>query len=132
MTPMILKGKHWFMFWDKHINFQTFAYKVFFIGRLCNIFSLKRRKLEAESELEIAQVAYEETRIESFNIKQQNEDIDKTILLLKDQLEVEKRDAVKRGQLLSMLGPKSEENQAKVNFKSEMALGHNSQYQKRA
>ena len=100
-----------------------------FINHRCNISSLKRRKLEAESELEIAQVAYEETRIESVNIKQQNEDIDKTILLLKDQLEVEKRDAVKRGQLLSMLGPKSEENQAKVNFKSEMALGHNSQYQ---
>ena len=100
-----------------------------FIDQLCNIFSLKRRKLEAESELEIAQVAYEETRIESVNIKQQNEDIDKTILLLKDQLEVEKRDAVKRGQLLSMLGPKSEENQAKVDFMFEMALGRNNQYQ---
>ena len=96
-----------------------------FINHRCNISSLKRRKLEAESELEIAQVAYEETRIEAGNIKQQNDDIDKTILLLKDQLEVEKRGAVKRGQLLSMLGPKSEENQAKVNFKSEMALGHN-------
>ena len=99
-----------------------------FIKHLCNIFSLKRRKLEAESEFERAQVAYEETRIEASNIKQQNEDIDKTILLLKDQLEVERRDAVKRGQLLSMLGPKSEENQAKVDFMFEMALGRNSQY----
>ena len=45
---------------------------------------------------------------------------------MKDQLEVERRDAVKRGQLLSMLGPKSEENQAKVDFMFEMALGRNS------
>ena len=89
---------------------------------------MKRRKLEAESELEIAQVAYEETRIEAVNIKQQNEDIDKTILLLKEQLEAERRDAVKRGQLLSMLGPKSEENQAKVDFMFETALDRNSQY----
>ena len=88
---------------------------------------MKRRKLEAESELEIAQVAYKETRIEAVNIKQQNEDIDKHILLLKEKLEVEKRDAVKRGQLLSLLGPKSEENQAKVDFMFEMALGRNTQ-----
>ena len=99
-----------------------------FINHLCNILSLKRRKLEAESEFERAQVAYEETRVKTSNIKQQNEDIDKTILLLKDQLEVERRDAVKRGQLLSMLGPKSDENQAKVDFMFEMALGRNSQY----
>ena len=49
-------------------------------------------------------------------------------MLLKEQLEAERRDAVKRGQLLSMLGPKSEENQAKVDFMFEMALGRNSQY----
>ena len=96
-----------------------------FINHICNIISLKRRKLEAESELATAQVAYEETRIKSVNIKQQNEDVDKTILLLKEQLEVEKRGAKKRGQLLSMLGPKSEENQAKVDFMFEMALGQN-------
>ena len=99
-----------------------------FINHLCNIFSLKRRKLEAESELAIAQLAYEETRIEAVNIKQQNEDVDKTILLLKEQLEVEKRDAVKRGQLLSLLGPKCEENEAKVGFMFEMAIGRNNQY----
>ena len=93
---------------------------------------MKRRKLEAESELEIAQVAYEEARLEAGSIKQQNVDIDKTILLLKEKLDIEKRDAVKRGQLLSMLGPKSEENQAKVDFMFETALGQNRQYKKRA
>ena len=96
-----------------------------FINHLCNILSLKRRKLEAESELEISQVAYEEARSEAVNTKQQNEDIDKTLLLLKEQLEAEKRDALKRGQLLSMLGPKSEENQTKVDFMFEMALDQN-------
>ena len=103
-----------------------------FINHRCNISSLKRRKLEAESELEIAQVAYEEARLEAGSIKQQNVDIDKTILLLKEKLDIEKRDAVKRGQLLSMLGPKSEENQAKVDFMFETALGQNRQYKKRA
>jgi hypothetical protein len=67
-----------------------------------------------ESELELAQVKYEEARHEEINFKQKTEEIDKTITLLKEKLEDEKRAAEKRRQLLSLLGPNSKENQEKV------------------
>ena len=78
--------------------------------------SLKKRKLEIESELELAQVKYEEARHEEINFKQKTEEVDKTITLLKEKLDTEKRAAEKRRQLLSLLGPNSNENQEKVFF----------------
>ena len=78
------------------------------------LYSLRKRKIEAESELEIAQAAYEEARNGSINLKQQNDEADRTIHLLKEKLDTEKRDAEKRRQLLSLLGPNSKENQDKV------------------
>ena len=55
-----------------------------------------------------------ETRNEIVQLKQHQDDVDKTISMLKEKLEVETRAAEKRRQLLSLLGPKSKENQEKV------------------
>ena len=75
---------------------------------------MKKRKLEIESEVEIAQIETNETRNDVIKLKQQQNEVDKTIAMLKEKLEIETRAAEKRRQLLSLLGPRSKENQVKV------------------
>ena len=81
-----------------------------------NNFSLKKRKLELESEVELAQAESNETRNDVIKLKNQHEEVDKTIVMLKEKLETESRASEKRRQLLSLLGPKSQENQVKVSL----------------
>ena len=77
-------------------------------------FSLKKRKLELEAEVEIAQSESNETRNEVLKIKHQQDEVDKAISMLKEKLETENKASEKRRQLLSLLGPNSKENQEKV------------------
>ena len=79
-----------------------------------NNFSLKKRKLEIEAEVEIAQSEANETRNEVLKIRHQQDEVDKTISMLKEKLETESKASEKRRQLLSLLGPNSKENQEKV------------------
>ena len=64
--------------------------------------------------MEIAQTETNETRNDVIKLKQQQNEVDKTIAMLKEKLEIETRAAEKRRQLLSLLGPRSKENQVKV------------------
>ena len=75
---------------------------------------MKKRKLELESEVEVAQAESNKTRNDAIKLKHQQDEIDKTIVMLKEKLETETRASEKRRQLLSLLGPKSQENQVKV------------------
>ena len=75
---------------------------------------MKKRKLELESEVEVAQEESNKTRNDVINFKHQQDEVDKTIVMLKEKLETETRASEKRRQLLSLLGPKSQENQVKV------------------
>ena len=75
---------------------------------------MKKRKLELESEVEVAQAESNKTRNDVIKLKHQQDEIDKTIVMLKEKLETETRASEKRRQLLSLLGPKSQENQVKV------------------
>ena len=77
-------------------------------------FSLKKRKLEIEAEVEIALSESNETRNEVLRIRHQQDEVDKTISMLKEKLETENKASEKRRQLLSLLGPNSKENQEKV------------------
>ena len=77
---------------------------------------MKKRKLEVESELELAQATYEEAKVEAIDLQQRNKELDKIIEDLKEKIAAEKRDAEKRQKLLSLLGPNSKENQEKVTF----------------
>ena len=89
-------------------------------------FSLKKRKLEIEAEVEIAQSEANETRNEVLKIRHQQDEVDKTISMLKEKLETENKASEKRRQLLSLLGPNSKENQEKVmnayNYRNHMYL----------
>jgi len=76
--------------------------------------SLKKRKLEMEAEVEIAQSESNETRNEVLKIRHQQDEVDKTISMLKEKLETENKASEKRRQLLSLLGPNSKENQEKL------------------
>ena len=75
---------------------------------------MKKRKLEIEAEVEIAQSEANETRNEVLKIRHQQDEVDKTISMLKEKLETENKASEKRRQLLSLLGPNSKENQEKV------------------
>ena len=75
---------------------------------------MKKRKLELESEVEVAQEESNKTRNDVIKLKHQQDEVDKTIVMLKEKLETETRASEKRRQLLSLLGPKSQENQVKV------------------
>ena len=80
---------------------------------------MKKRKLELESEVEVAQAESNKTRNDVIKLKHQQDEIDKTIVMLKEKLETETRASEKRRQLLSLLGPKSQENQVKVRLMRE-------------
>ena len=64
--------------------------------------------------MELAQAESNETRNDVIKLKHQQDEVDKTIVMSKEKLETETRASEKRRQLLSLLGPKSQENQAKV------------------
>ena len=64
--------------------------------------------------MELAQAESNETRNDVIKLKHQQDEVDKTIVMLKEKLETETRASEKRRQLLSLLGPKSQENQVKV------------------
>ena len=85
---------------------------------------MKKRKLELESEVDVAQEESNKTRNDVINFKHQQDEVDKTIVMLKEKLETETRASEKRRQLLSLLGPKSQENQVKVRLmrKSKVSL----------
>ena len=72
--------------------------------------------MEIESELEITQILYKEERNHAISLRNEAEEATKTIQELTEKLETQKRDAEKRRQLLSLLGPNSKENQEKVIF----------------
>ena len=76
--------------------------------------SLRKRKLELESELEVSQASYDEARTMAINLKTEVEETERMVHELSEKLETEKRDAEKRRQLLSLLGPRRQENQEKV------------------
>ena len=65
--------------------------------------------------MELALAESNEMRNDVIKLKHQQEEVDKTIVMLKEKLETESRASEKRRQLLSLLGPKSHENQVKVN-----------------
>ena len=87
-----------------------------FYKSIFNNFSLKKRKQELESEVELSLAESNETRNDVIKLKNQHEEVDKTIVMLKEKLETESRASEKRRQLLSLLGPKSQENQVKVSL----------------
>ena len=69
--------------------------------------------------MEVAQAESNKTRNDVIKLKHQQDEIDKTIVMLKEKLETETRASEKRRQLLSLLGPKSQENQVKVRLMRE-------------
>ena len=81
---------------------------------MCFLYSLRKRKLELESELEASQASYDEARNMAINLKKEAEETERMVHELSEKLETEKRDAGKRRQLLSLLGPRRQENQEKV------------------
>ena len=74
--------------------------------------------------MDVAQEESNKTRNDVINFKHQQDEVDKTIVMLKEKLETETRASEKRRQLLSLLGPKSQENQVKVRLmrKSKVSL----------